>query len=95
MKDLIYENFKNFEVESKAPFGGGVHHVFHFQNGYGASVIKSAYTFGGAQDLFELAVLKDTEKGWDLCYDTEITNNVIGYLENDEVLDLLKEIQNL
>ena len=47
--------------------------------------------------MFELAVLKF--KGEDnlgeLCYDTPITDDVMGYLTNDDVLELLEKIKNL
>lgn len=41
--------------------------------------------------LNELAVLKHGE----LCYDTPITDDVIGYLTSDEVYELLDRIEQL
>lgn len=107
--DLIYEDYKNYEVNDGdyngfEMFGDSFNHRFYFKNGYGASVIKHYGSYGYEQDLFELAVMKfhsEDEEGygiggeWDLCYDTPITDNVIGYLTNDEVLDLLEKINNL
>ena len=40
---------------------------------------------------YGLAVLKHDE----LCYDTPITDDVIGYLTSDEVYDLLDRIEQL
>jgi len=60
---------------------------YTFRNGYGASVV----TDGGKRDLWELAVLKDGG----LCYDTDITNDVIGRLNDPEVDQLLERIANL
>lgn len=32
---------------------------------------------------------------WKICCSTDITDDVLGYLENDDVLDLLERIKNL
>lgn len=46
--------------------------------------------------LFEVAVLiKRTEKNYDLCYSTPITDDVIGCLNNEEVIEILEKIKNL
>lgn len=89
---LDYEDYKDFEID---PAIDG-QWLFRFNNGYGASVIKHPGSYGYFEDLFELAVLKFRNKtDWSLCCDTEITNDVIGYLTNKEVLDLLERIKNL
>lgn len=107
--DLIYDNYKQYEVidgnyDGFENFGQSYNHRFYFENGYGASVIKHYGSYGYERDLFELAVLKfhdedEEEYGiggeWDLCYETPITNDVIGYLTNDEVLELLEKIKQL
>ena len=49
-----------------------------FPNGYGASIIKGDGSYG-----VELAVI--TDEG--LCYDTDITDDVIGNIENLEELN--------
>ena len=41
--------------------------------------------------MFELAVLKDG----DICYNTPITNDVIGYLTADDVTKYLQQIEKL
>lgn len=69
----------------------GVHYHFYFDNGYGASVIRHMYSYGFDDGLWELAVLVDEH----LCYDTEITDVVIGYLTEEEVEKLLNRIKDL
>ena len=62
-----------------------------FDYGYEVSVVKSQYSYGGDTGLFELAVFKDGE----ICYDTPITNDVIGYLRPEDVTDVMEKIQKL
>jgi len=71
------------------------HYIFHFSNGYGASVIKGPGTYGYEEDLWELGVLSEQDGEWHLCYDTEITDDVEGYLTVDDVKKLLDEIKGL
>lgn len=103
--DLVYEEFKDYEVEilnkeefdkEFTMFGESYSHRFKFNNDYGASVIKHHGSYGYEDDLFELAVLFFDEDGvCHLSYNTPITNDVIGFLTNDEVLGLLKQIREL
>lgn len=55
------------------------------------SVIRSSMTYGGDEGLFELAMLRDDK----CCYDTPITNDVIGWLDEEGVLDILKDVQRI
>ncbi len=69
---------------------------YYFNNGYGASVIRGPYTFGGRDGLWEADVMKRVAgKGWQLCYDTPITSDGIGYLSEVEVDALLDRIEKL
>ena len=79
------------------PLNGGTQKVYKFENGYGASVISGGtYTYGGDEGLQELAVLKFKGDGdYSLCYDTEITDDVLGYLTEQDVEDLLEQVKNL
>ena len=65
--------------------------VHEFNNGYGASVVRGPGTYGYEEGLYELAVLKDGR----LTYDTPITNDVIGYLTEEEVDEYLEKIKEL
>ena len=66
--------------------------VYKFDNGYGASVVKHDMSYGGKSGLYEVAVL-DNEG--ELCYDTPITNDVIGHLNMSEVDKILVNISHL
>ena len=63
-----------------------------FDNGYGASVIIGPHTYGGEDGLYELGVLGKDKK---LAYDTPVTEDVKGYLSEDDVTKLLEQIQKL
>ena len=69
----------------------GVQKLYSFTNGYGASVIKHKGSYGGDQGLWELAVLK----GEELCYNTPITDDVLGRLNDPEVDNYLIQISQL
>jgi hypothetical protein len=72
-------------------YADGVHAIVTFDNGYGASIVKTDRSYGGKEGLYELAVLFDGL----ISYDTPITNDVIGFLTEDEVTDLLQKIEAL
>ena len=63
----------------------------HFDNGYGASIICKPFSYGGDEKHFEIAVLKFGE----ICYDTPVSYDVEGYLDFEDVLELLHEIHDL
>ena len=81
--------------EWKDHLDGTEHYQFHFENGYGASVIRGHYSYGGPQGLYELAVLRKRRKHWEITYDTTITDDVLGYLKHDDVVKALEEISKL
>jgi len=87
--------FKDLKFEKDNMMGISAHHLF--DNHYGVSVIKSPYSYGGKQGKYELAILvmKPSDKYSELCYDTPITNDVIGYLTETEVTKLMKQVSKL
>ena len=70
----------------------GSQRIYRFANGYGASVVRHEHSYGGRQGLFELDVLDSNDE---LCYDTPITNDVIGWLTHEQVDELLDKISKL
>jgi len=71
---------------------GGIHKLYDFANGYGASVIQHQFSYGGENGQWEVAVLG---KNGRLDYSTPITDDVIGYLEWSEVERVLDDIEQL
>ena len=81
---------------------GGHQVIFHFPNGYGASVVRHSgasfgfgSTYGYHEGLWELAVLKFKGTEWNLTYDTDITDDVIGHLDPQGVDAILEQIKAL
>ena len=82
----------NFEPH---PNWDGVQARHFFDNGYGVSVIKSSNSYGGSRGLYELAVLQGLEEDWKICYDTSITDDVMGYLTTEDIDTVLNQVENL
>ena len=85
------KTFNDLEFKPHSNMNGIMSRI-EFENGYGASVVKGEYTYGGKDGLYELDVL---DSNGDLIYDTPITSDVEGYLSEAQVTDLLIKIQQL
>ena len=94
---LVTTNFEDYVIESGAhPAGmGGYQMVLRFPNGFGASIVRTPFSYGGPT-LFELAVLDfaGDDQG-DITYDTPITDDVLGYLAPGDCLVALGQIMAL
>lgn len=86
------KTFKNLEFVAHSSGVGGVMSRIQFDNGYGASVVKSPFSYGGDKGLYELAVL---DRDGELCYNTSVTDDVIGWLRDVDVTDVMEKIQQL
>ena len=85
-----------FGMDKHEELGGfyevdGLYYRAKYPNGYGVSIIKHHYSIGGNHDKWELAVLN----GGTLCYSTPITDDVLGYLDDEEVCELCRRIRDL
>lgn len=71
-------------------------YIFKFENNYGASVVKNSLgSYGHKQDLWELAVLEFNNDKYRITYDTPITEDVVGWLSDDGVKDILKRVKQM
>jgi len=91
MHPQINSALKPFLVESGTHMGG-FYFVFKFDNKYGASVVCHEHSYGGKVGLWELAVL---DADLNITYETPITQDVLGWLEWEKVLDILFQISKL
>ena len=84
------------KVYKEKSLHGGVQKQYKFDNGYGASVVKHEFSYGNKNGLWELAVLKWVDgDDYELDLSTEISDDVIGYLTEEEVEELLVRIESL
>ena len=65
--------------------------IYEFPNGYGASVITGSVAQADAGRPYEVAVFLNGN----ICYDTPVTDDVIPYLDEFDVLRVLNEIKAL
>lgn len=88
------EKYKIEERERR----GGVQKIYRFENNYGASVVRHDMSYGSEDGLWEIGVIKFDSKEndiWQLCYDTSVTNDVLGWLSDVQVEETLKKIKEL
>ena len=86
------KTFKDFDFKTNTMGEEfGITSRTKFQNGYEAAVVTSEHSYAGRDGLYELAVFKDGE----MTYDTPITDDVLGYLTEQEVTDTFIKIQEL
>lgn len=65
-------------------------------NGYGASIIRHFGSYGFEEGLWELAVISNIRgDSFELNYDTDITQDVEGYLTCEEACKLIEDICKL
>lgn len=83
--------FADLKFEETKRRDSGVKALHKFANGYSASVIRTPHSYGGEEGLYELAV----RRGNSLDYTTPVTDDVEGWLSEDDVTRLLREIEAL
>lgn len=103
------KSFKDIKFKPHS-MGEGQHGLIFFPNGYGVSVVRfktpmiegyestyrqkySSYTSNDSE--WEVAVIVGDEKEWEICYNTDITNDVIGFLTEGEVDWVMLQVQQL
>jgi len=89
------KTFNDLNFERQTVSGGyypAISGKIMLDNGYGISVVQGEHTYGGKKGFYEIAVLDEEGK---LCYTSEITNDVIGFLTELEVSDYMIRIQKL
>lgn len=90
MRESVYER--------EHPMGDGIQKIYKFDNGFGASVVKNRFSYGGYKGLWELAVVifpNSDLSSWDITYDTPIAKDVLGWLTESEVDEILSKIESL
>ena len=94
------EQYKIMERKHPSRVGSGTQKIYRFPNDYGASVVRFYVggfpaSYGAEDSNWEIGVIKFTGDDWNLTYDTPITSDVIGYLNDEGVVDVLQQIKAL
>lgn len=87
----VQKSFKDFILIEREINGGG-QIILQFDNGWGASVIHHNFSYGNESGLCELAVF---DFDGELSYETPITDDVLGCLNLDDVINTLIKIKGL
>jgi len=93
------KTFKDLKFKPHAT-GEGLAAKLFFKNGYGVSVVRfkmllGAGSYTDSESEWELAILKGKKSDWEIDYDTSITDDVMGHLEDEEVSEIMKRVQQL
>ena len=82
--------------------GVGLQGLIFFPGGYGLSIVRYKSPFGDSymsytsnEDEWEVAILKGDENNWDICYDTILTNDVLGYQTKENIEEIMKYLIRL
>ena len=71
----------------------GMQLVFKFDNYYGLSIVCHSFSYGNDDALFEVAVIEfESDDTWNLTYDTDITDDVLGEQSKEDVLSLIERV---
>ena len=65
--------------------------ILNFNNNYGVSVLLGEVFYSNGIDSYEVGILFNGE----LCYTTDITNDVIGRVNELEVTEIMRKVQEL
>ena len=82
------KTFKNLQFK---PHFDGLAATMNFDNDYGVSVVRFKGSYGGNSGLWEVAILYKDK----LNYNTDITNDVLGWQTDQDVTDVMKKVQAL
>lgn len=86
------KTFRDLEFKPHPIDGEGIISRIQFDNGYGTSVVRHEYSYGGKKGMYELAVLDNTGE---ISYSTSVASDVVGWLTESDVTELMEKIQKI
>ena len=89
--DLTLTDFEQY-IHYKGDLLDGYQIVLKFPNGYGASLIRHQFSYGGEDGKFEIAVIKFKGDDCDITYDTPVADDVLGHLSPEECIQIFNDI---
>lgn len=104
LKNYLYfcvmVTFKDIEFRPHST-GEGLHGMIFFPGGYGLSVVRFKYPYSNRylsytdDKTWEVAIIKGTKDQWEICYETQITNDVLTYQTEEDINKIIKHIKRL
>lgn len=97
MKKTTIKGFEKFVVQNPNDVDLPDQTMYRFDNNRGASIVFHRGSYGYEQGLLELAVATWSEDGkeWFIDYSTDITRDVVGYLNEQQASELLQRISEM
>lgn len=97
MKKTTIKGFEKFAVQNPNDVDLPDQTMYRFDNKRGASIVFHRGSYGYEQGLLELAVATWSKDGseWDIDYSTDITRDVVGYLNEQQASELLQRISEM
>jgi hypothetical protein len=87
--------FADLDFQQHPSMPSGVQAKQFFDNGYGVSVVQFPGSYGYVEGLYEVAVIKGNEDDWELCYNTPVTDDVLGHRDERDVEIIMEEVAAL
>jgi hypothetical protein len=69
--------------------------VHIFPNSYGVSVVRFPGSYGYMEGLYEVFIVKGTLDHYQPCYNTHITDSILGHLDETDVENIMSEVEEL
>ena len=83
------KTFEDLKFQVRKGFGKQA--TMNFENDYGVSALLGSAFYSNGVDTYEIGILyKDG-----LTYDTDITEDILGYQTQTEVTEIMKRVQEL
>lgn len=107
LKKEILEKYPDAEIKDNyfkgscntgyfyGPLSNPIGLLVKFPNQYGASIVRHSGSYGGPDGLLEMGVAIFSGELYGLDYNTPLTDDVFGYLEEDELFEKLGLVSEL
>lgn len=87
------KDFTSYIIDINS-YNKGMQVLFRFPNNFGISLVCHSFSYGNSNDEFEIAIINynsEENDDWDICYTTELTQDVLGYQSKEDVIDVIQE----
>lgn len=86
-----FKTFEDLKFKQHPAAGFDEKALLYFKNKFGVSVVTGDSSYSDSSHPYEVAVVKDGR----ICYETYLTDDVIGYCTEKDVTQIMKQVQEL